>query len=176
MNVTVLDTVKEFLVTHVASKIKLQKCEQTDSAEYALMNPNVFVGWIPPEGALPAGMESAIPCIVVGSDSGEDDRKEKETLEIRLSVAIYDPGLHDPDLTTPVNYVPNLEGYRNLLNLTDRIRAELLKNFRIENLIIEGPVKWAMYKDQPWPYWYSYITLTLRQPSYPAVQAQKLLD
>ncbi len=176
MNVSVLDTVKAFLEEKVASKIQLQRSEPEESGEYALMHPNVFVGWVPPEGYLPVGITAAIPCIVVGMDTGEDDRVEKETLAIRLSLAVYDPGLHDPENPGPFGYTPSLEGYRNLVNFTDHTRAELLKHHRIGNLSLEGPVKWGIYKDQPWPYWYSYITLTLRQPSYPAVQARKLVD
>lgn len=164
--VSILETLQSFLQERVAPAIKLQKDDGNNVNNYELVHPAVHIGWIPPKGYLPAEMESAIPCLIVGMDEASDDAQNEE-INIRISAAVYSPGQHNPDGT----YAPDFRGYNDLLNLIDRTKAELIKNQIINNsIVIQFPVKWGMYQEQPYPYWYGWITFAVRKTSYPQAE------
>ena len=173
----ILEAVQEFLQTKVAPTIKLQKPNDSNVLEYSLVNPTVHIGWIPPKGYLPTGMESAMPCLIVGLDDGTKDN-QANSFNIRISAAVYSPGLHKPNGAGEVTYTPDFEGYRDLLNLIDRVVSKLG-----EKPVISGkgtardPIKWGVYQqEQPYPYWYGWITLTIEKPPLqPAEIIQNLL-
>jgi hypothetical protein len=157
---TVLETLKAFLEAKVTPTIKLQKAENDNVQSYELVNPAVHIGWLPPNGYLPEGMESAIPCLIVGMDEATKDDSDVD-YNIRISAAVYSPGLHVP-VEKELNYSPDFQGYWDLLNLIDRTVIKLGENPIINSKVtIKDPVKWGMYQEQPYPYWYGWITLPL---------------
>jgi len=161
--ISVLECIQQFLEEKVAPEIKLQKDSGNNVKSYELVHPAVHVGWIPPKGYLPEGMESAIPCLIVGMDDASDDAQVEE-INVRISAAVYSPGQHNPN----GSYAPDFKGYNDLLNLIDRTKAELAKNQIINNtIVIQYPIKWGMYQEQPYPYWYGWITFAVRKASYP---------
>jgi len=164
--VAVLEEIRDFLLAKVSPEILLQQSNDKNVQAYDLANPNVFIGWIPPNGYLPEGMDSAIPCLIVGMDEAADDGEEGQ-YNIRISAAVFSPGLHEPDEDC-VKYTPDFQGYLDLLNLIDRTKAELLKN-----RIVSPPVKWGMYQEQPYPYWYGWITFSTGGRSYPPSEIVK---
>ena len=166
--ISILEALQVFLKEKVASSIKLQKPSDGNIHNYELMHPEVHIGWIPPKGYLPSGMEAAIPCLIVGMDDGTDDGQEAG-VNIRISAAVYSPGLHEPQSGSQIKYTPDFKGYNDLLNLIDRTVAELSKNKVIGNVtIVQAPIKWGMYQDeQPYPYWYGWITFTAKKQTYP---------
>lgn len=169
--VSILETLQSFLQEKVAPAIKLQKDDGNNVNNYELVHPAVHIGWIPPKGYLPAEMESGIPCLIVGMDEASDDAQSEE-INIRISAAVYSPGQHNPDGT----YAPDFRGYNDLINLIDRTKAELIKNQIINNsVVIQFPVKWGMYQEQPYPYWYGWITFAVRKASYPQAEILKNL-
>ncbi len=174
--VSVLNAIKDFIADKVSPGIRLQMSNDNNVDEYQLLNPNVFVGWIPPKGYLPEGMESAIPCLIVGLDSGAEDTEDGQ-YDIRIPVAVYSPGLHASDESGEVDYTPDLQGYIDLLNIIDRTVAALSKNLIITDAgTIQKPIKWGMYDEQPYPYWYGWITFTLVTRGYPESEiARKFL-
>lgn len=161
-NIT-LDSIKDFLEEKVASNLKLLKANDNNVNAYELVNPQVHIGWIPPKGYLPEGMEYMAPCLVVGYDEDNDDGQDLD-LNIRISVVVYKPGTYKPNENSQIEYIPNMEGYRDLLNLMDLTKAEL-KRTRIINqkVTIQMPIKSGMYQnEQPYPYWYGWITFSAR--------------
>ena len=182
--VATLDTLKAFLEEKVALTIKLQKADNDNVKNYELVNPQIHVGWIPPKGFLPSELDHAIPCLLVGYDGGEDDSQTAEE-NIRITAVVYSPGRNNPeaiygsasygDALDPT-YYPRFSGYIDLLNLIDRTKAELVKNQIInKSLIIQYPIKWGMYEEQPYPYWYGWVTFAVRKASYPAAGLSKYL-
>lgn len=171
--VSILSALQKFCEEKVITNIKLQKHDDNVN-NYELVNPAVHIGWIPPKGFLPAEMETAIPCLIVGLDEASDDSKDAE-YKIRISAVVYSPGLHKPEGADKVTYSPDFQGYRDLLNLIDRTVAELKKNRIVKNYgTIQDPIKWGMYiNEQPYPYWYGWITFTVRKKSYPAAEIAK---
>lgn len=174
--VSVLENLKSFLQEKVSPSIKLQKANDKNVHEYELVNPAVHVGWIPPKGYLPDGMEAVIPCLIVGMDEAVDDMHDEE-ISIRISAAVYSPGKHEPAEDGTIKYTPDFKGYHDLLNLIDRTTAELFRNRIIKNAgTIQPPIKWGMYQqEQPYPYWYGWITFTLRKVPYPQAEILKNL-
>jgi hypothetical protein len=172
---SVLEDIKAFLLEKVTPTIKLQKSNDNNVMTYELVNPAVHVGWIPPKGYLPEGMESAIPCLIVGLDEGSSDYQDKG-LNIRISAAVFSPGLHKP-VESGLNYTPDFQGYEDLLNLIDRTVDTLKKNPIIKQKVtINESIKWGMYQDQPYPYWYGWITFSVSRPAIPPVDiVQSLL-
>jgi len=164
--ITALEVLKEFLLEKVTPFIKLQKPNDNNVQEYELVNPKVHIGWIPPKGYLPEGMESTIPCLVVGMDEGSDDGQSSD-ISVRISIAVFSPGLHEPVAIDELKYTPDFQGYIDLVNLIDRTKAELIKNQIIKSsLTVQDQVKWGMYQDQPYPYWYGWITFSINKQSY----------
>lgn len=165
----VLEAVQAFLREKVTPTIKLQKPNDHNVREYSLVNPEVHVGWIPPKGYLPEGMESAIPCLIVGMDDASKDSSDKD-FNLRISAAVYSPGLHEPDSNGGVKYTPDFQGYRDLINLIDRSLIIFEENPVISGKgTIKEPIKWGVYQqEQPYPYWYGWITLTVEKRSTPS--------
>jgi len=174
--ITVLETLQGFLLEKVTQTIKLQKPNDNNVTEYELVNPQVHIGWIPPKGYLPEGMESAIPCLIVGMDDASKDSTDKE-FNIRISAAVFSPGRHMPKEPEGLIYTPDFKGYEDLLNLIDRAVMKLSENPIIDSKVtIQDPIKWGMYQhEQPYPYWYGWITLKVTRPSHSSAEIARHL-
>mgnify|MGYP005835157803 CR=1 FL=1 len=176
-DITILEEIQKLLQKNVADHIKLQKANDKDIFNYELVSPQIHIGWIPPKGFLPEGLDEGIPCIIIGHDEGNDDGRTAD-INIRLSFVVFSPGKHDTkDIDELKNYTPNFEGYRDLLNLMEKTKQEILRNQIINKaFVIQYPIKWGMYQEQPYPYWYGWITFSIRKQAYPpAAIAEKYL-
>ncbi|MDF2891243.1 MAG: hypothetical protein K0R80_1610 [Clostridia bacterium] len=176
--VTILGKIKEFLEEEVAPKIKLQKASDNNVDSYELVNPQVFIGWLPPNGCIPEGLTHTIPCLLVGLEDSSDDGNEGE-INIRISAAVYSPGMHKiagvAEAST-TEFKADFQGYVDLLNLLDRTTAKLIKAQVIKNSVpLVYPVKSGMYQEQPYPFWYGWITFSVKRPAYPKVDVAKFL-
>lgn len=160
-DIMILEAYKDFLIKNVCSKIKLQKPSKDNRVEnYDLVHPTVHIGWIPPpmpEAMLPDVDPTIIPCLIVGLDEGYDDAT-KASIDIRISAAVYNPGFYDDK---EKKFIPDYKGYQDLLNLLIITRREISTAVVINNITsIERPIRWGMYKDQPYPYWYGFLTFS----------------
>lgn len=165
----ILEAVQDFLQRNVSPKILLQKAKDNNIDQYELVHPSVFPGWIPPKGFLPIGNEAAVPCIVVSLDRGDDDGNEAG-LDIRLTFAVFNPGTYSNGLTY------SYEGYKDLINLMFLTRRELSKATIINNITaIEKPFNWAIYQDQPYPYWYGWLTFRTTAAILPYIDQPDLI-
>lgn len=154
----IIEALQKFLQERVAGKIKLQ-APAKDIDTYGLVHPAVHVGWIPPklpENISPESQVTDIPCIIVGMDEGEDDG-DSASLNIRLSFVTFSEGLMKDG-----KLYPNYEGYKDLINLIALTRRELSAAVTIGSVTsVQRPFKWGMYKDQPAPYWYGWMTFSV---------------
>ena len=170
-SVYVLNEIKSFLEENVSKQIKLQKASDNDIFAYELVSPSVFTGWLPPNGMLPDNIGD-VPCLIVGMDGGSDDGSINE-FKIKISFAVYSPGEHKEQ----GEYTPNFNGYVDLLNLIDLTKSQLVKEKIINNTLCIGEeISWDMYQDQPYPYWYGYMTFGISGKAYPKVNIEKLLN
>ncbi|WP_034439437.1 hypothetical protein [Clostridium ihumii] len=156
-DIEVLDAIVLFLKENVASNIKLKKPPEDNKIEgkYELVNPAIFSGWLPHKNYL-ENYEYDIPGIIVMIDNGSDDY-DNSLLNIRLKITTYDPGKFDGEKLTP-----NMDGYKDLLNIITKIRRELSQNPIIkEKVSVNKPIDWVMDKEVIYPYWSADLTFTV---------------
>lgn len=116
--------------------------------KYELVNPAVYIGWIPPKG-FENRYGFSIPCLVVMTDSGSDDNESAE-IKARIKIITYDSGLVKDDN----ELIPGLTGYKDLLNVIDRIRITLSENLIINNKVShKKPIEWGIDEEQHYPIW-----------------------
>ena len=146
----ILEAIAKFLKEKVSAKIKFKKVPKKNLVEgsYELVNPAVYIGWIPQKNFLNEyGYE--VPSFIVMLDEGNDDYTEA-TLAIRIKVVTYDPGT----IETTGAITPNVEGYKDLLNAITRIRIVISENPIIsEKVSINKPIQWDMDEEQGYPFW-----------------------
>jgi hypothetical protein len=102
----------------------------------------------PDGGYGPEDFEANFPCIIVKFDEGTD--KEENTADatriaVRILVGIYDES-------------PDCQGYRDVMNIIETIRQDLLTSRYLERKYrLEMPFKWYLFEDQPWPVFFGQI-------------------
>lgn len=146
----VLNIISKFLKDNVASKIELKKPPEDNmvEGEYELVNLAVFTEWVPPKNYLDQYGHD-IPALIVMIEDGEDNNESAE-LTVRVKIVTYDPGEAKENGTV----TPNVDGYKDLLNVITRVRMELSQNpIILEKISIKKPIKWSMDKEQSYPYW-----------------------
>lgn len=148
---TVLQTLKEYIKSNVASKIKLEKPNEDATQSPAYVNPVVVVGYLPPKNFLPEGYD--VPAIIVGMDQGTDDGNDAY-LGIRIVFATYSMGEKNEE----GEMIPDMKGYIDLLHLMTQTRMAISTAMNLEKTQVRKPIKWGMYQEQPWPYWYGWMT------------------
>jgi hypothetical protein len=96
----------------------------------------------------PSDYEENFPCIIVKFDEATD--KEENTpdatlISVRILIGVYDP-------------TPDEQGYRDVMNIMETIRQELLSARYLERKYkLEMPFKWYLFEDQPWPVFFGQI-------------------
>ncbi len=150
-----LKSLKVFLESEVADKIKLQK-ENSEPAEY--VNPYVEICFLPHKNFSPYDFQ--VPLILIALDDGSDDANE-HSLSVRLMLATFGGGFY------PDTKIPDAKGYVDLINLIELTRQALINRSIINGAgLIERPVGYGMYDTELiYPYWYGYITFTVSIPA-----------
>lgn len=156
IDIDILESLADFLKSNVASKIKLKKPTDTDEGPYELVNPAVYICWVPPKNFLEEYGHD-IPSLIVMMDEGLDS-EEDATLSVRVKVVTYDPG----EVKEDNKLTPNTQGYKDLLNVLTKIRLEISQNKTIKDkVIVEKPIRWSMDKEQIYPYWSAEISFNV---------------
>jgi hypothetical protein len=107
----------------------------------------------------PEDFEANFPCVIVKIDEGTD--KEENTSDatrilVRILIGVYDDN-------------PNCQGYRDVMNILETIRQDLLSNRYLERKYrLEMPFDWYLFEDQPWPVFFGQIE-TLWETGRPVV-------
>ena len=101
----------------------------------------------PPEEYGPEDFDANFPCVIVQLQDWNDTR-EIATAEINFLIGVYDDN-------------PNAQGYRDVENIKDHIRLYLHQNQTIDRrYIMQFPLRGGLFKDQPWPVFFGWITAT----------------
>jgi hypothetical protein len=164
--VEILDKLRDWLQENVCQNIKLKVPSDDNIISFELVNPTAYSAYMPFKKALPLGIKSAIPGVVVTFEEATDDG-ENLSLSIRLIHCVYSPGVHDVEKFTPDN-----EGWRDLLNFMDKTRAAVLKNRSITGITVDLPLTQGFYNPEEQtpdldPYYFGWITFDVRVPAYP---------
>ncbi|MDR1875783.1 MAG: hypothetical protein LBQ90_12325, partial [Synergistaceae bacterium] len=90
----------------------------------------------------PEDFEANFPCLIVKVDEGtdkEENAPDATRIGVRILIGTYDDA-------------PDYQGYRDVLNIMERIRLELLTTrYLARKYRLEMPFKWYLFEDQPWP-------------------------
>lgn len=153
--------IRDFLQSKVSPLISLWRpaADNRIDGSYQVQNPAVHIGWVPmadPEQPPPELASAAFPCIIVGLDDTTLNTSDPSTIGFRLSFAVYRPG---DKLDVDVDPALNTQGYLDLVNLMDLTIRELFVN-HYPGLDRDG-VKCGLYPQQPYPFWYGWLTFTV---------------
>lgn len=144
----VLNGVAEFLKKSVAPFLNLKKERRKTDEEYKLVNPAVYVSYVPPKG-FRNDYNFSVPCFLVMSDSGKDDN-DAASLMIRIKVVTFDDG----EVQADGKLIPTVDGYKDILNCFEKIRLKIAEkpviNKKVNN---EKPIEWAIDEDIKYPIW-----------------------
>lgn len=178
--VTVLEEIQAFLKENVCNSIKLKKPDDDNVDKFELINPNVFIMEFPSKNFLPKNVESIVPCIMVNFEDGNDDGDTAD-VNIRLMLIIYNPGLHAANSDGDIVVTPDGNGWIDLLNFIDKAKNEILKKQFLNGVAIKYPLKWGTYQKEEQapesrPYFYGWITFSVKQQSYSKSEIDKLLE
>lgn len=177
----ILESIQSFCLENVSPKIKLQVPCDDDVTKYNLMNPNVFIGWVPPPNQLDEaqfdvdGIKKALPAMIIGMDEGEDDGSDAG-INIRITFVVYNPGIYEPTADV-VEFTPNYKGYRDLLNLIFICRQQFSSHVLIDGgkTSAQKPFRWGMYPQQPFGYWAGWLTFRATAVTLPYMGVVDLL-
>ena len=96
----------------------------------------------------PEDFEANFPCVVVKISEGTD--KEENVLDATRIAARILIGVYDES--------PDCQGHRDVMNLLETIRRELLTTRYLERKYkLAMPFKWYLFEDQPWPVFFGQI-------------------
>jgi len=163
--VQILNAVKKRIKTDIAASYELQNpvyYEDSDTEGIPqFVNPQVYLGSVPYGEPIPDQefREHTFPAMIIGFDEGLDDESES-FLRIRITFVVYRAGEFDDETG---DFSPDMNGYLDLMNMLERTRSSLRKQtvFYGEDdevqATVQGPIKFGILKDQPWPYWYGYL-------------------
>ena len=105
---------------------------------------------IEPQGYTPEDIESNFPCVIVKFDEATDREEgalNASRINIRILVGTYDES-------------PDCQGYRDVLNIIELVRQELLTlEGRVlhQRYRLEMPLKSYLFDEQAWPIYFGQI-------------------
>lgn len=170
--------------------LKLPDDYRNDIAyDVEFVNPAAFPLYVPGKDRLPPNVPAPIPSVCVQLMEGSDDLlTRKRQLNIRLCLACWNPGTHGEELVEPrpdanalggvsyyhvtgdaaQTYARNMDGWRDSFNFMDLVLREIEDTEYIagHRLAKETGIKYGLFTEEGniwdyYPYWHSWITLTL---------------
>lgn len=132
------------------------------------INPTAFPMFIPSKDMLPPDVQTKYPAMCVQLIDGEDDLKEKKmSLDIRISLAIWNPGTYKVN-EAKYELTRDTSGAKEILRFLDFTKETLNKNMYIEGCRIDRdtPMKFGFFTQEEtlvnaYPEWYAYITFRM---------------
>lgn len=171
--VSSLEAIKKWLERSISSdhlKFKAPRKDNTVNS-YELVVPAVHIGFVPPNSIIDSSAGMRIPCLVIGTDETDGDKDNTE-MSLQITAIVYDPGQQNFEGTgQQLQLTPNFDGYITLLNFLDRVKEWIQREDGIaEQFQLESSVKLKTYEEQPWPYWYGFLTFTVSGEPYPVTR------
>lgn len=174
-----LEKIKSWLETEICPQFKFKQPddEHIDATyPYELVNPNVFILYVPPKELV--GEANRVPSICIQFDEGNESMAEASgVLKLRLQFATFNPGSHY-DYGIDRVFDTNLEGWRDIWNFVDYIMkklrdTELIEGMRVlkENGIHYGPISDSGQIPDFYPYYFAWVTFSVEY-GIPSSKAQ----
>ena len=174
-----LDKLKTWLETEICPQFKFKQADDKNvdvTYPYELVNPNVFIMYVPPKELI--GEANRVPSICIQLEDGSESMAEASgVLNLRLQFATFNPGNHY-DYGIDRVFDTNVEGWRDVWNFVDytmmKIRnTELIDDLRIvkENGIKYGPISDQGQIPNFYPYYFAWMTFSVEY-GIPSSKAQ----
>jgi len=116
------------------------------------VTPRIHEGWVPPKTK--SNRDEEYPHVAVRLKNGTDTKNES-TVNIIIYFGSYSYGTLKDD-----KLVEDYSGYKDIANMIERVRQELLKTSFLGPYILEDNVTWEIPEEQPYPYWTGNIRTT----------------
>lgn len=170
-----LEKLKSWLETEICPQFEFKQPndENVDATyTYKLVNPNVFILYVPPKELI--GEANRVPSVCILFDEGNESMREASgVLNLRLQFSTFNPGEH-----TEGGFTRNTEGWRDVWNFVDYIMrklrdTELIDDLRIvkENGIHYGPISDQGQIPNFYPYYFAWMTFSIEY-GIPSSKAQ----
>jgi hypothetical protein len=170
-----LDKIKSWLETEICPNFKFKQADNENldvTYPYKLVNPNVFILYVPPAEII--GEANRVPSICIQFEEGNESIANLSgVLNLRLYFAVFNPGEHTKD-----DFTINTNGWRDVWNFVDYImekirNTELIEDLRIikENGIHYGPASDQGAIPDFYPYYYAWMTFSVEY-GIPSSKAQ----
>ena len=195
MSVTkIIDDVRDWLEAVVCPQIQLKA--PPDDAEpmdkdydHTLVTPLAFSMYVPTKDMLPPPIKSVYPSVCARVMDGADDMAKKDGIvNIQLCFSTWNPGTHGTDImkkqedgsfkrwTGPEarDYFQRYgDGWRDAWNFVDIARQALESTTAINGhaIDISTPIKYGPLTEQDaipnyYPFWYAWLSFTLKYPLF----------
>lgn len=173
MTVSQLERIKDYYQSAVLNQFSMEAAQSQEVLAYKLKHPIAYVGWMPPNSVM-GDPDLSIPCVLIGLDEKTFAEDATET-KLRLTAVVYDPGLHQRS-EEEMQFTPDFEGYKVLLNLLDALAAETCRaDVLADRYQVTSPVILRTYEEQPYPYWYGSLQFTVEDIASPTTRFKDLL-
>lgn len=160
-----LEKIKTWLETEICPQFEFKQPndENVDTTyPYELVNPNVFILYVPPKEVI--GEANRVPSVCIQFDDGNESMREASgVLNLRLQFSTFNPGEH-----TETSFTRNTEGWRDVWNFVDYIMKklrdiELIDDLRIikESGIHYGPISDQGQIPNFYPYYFAWMTFSV---------------
>lgn len=160
-----INTLTDFITENVATKIKLQREFTEENREISFVNPIVIPGFMPHTNFLPYAFQT--PYILVSVDEGIDDTSDS-SVAVRIVFGVFGGGFYKDEFGIDTS-LPDMQGYKDLLNIIEKTRNCLTQNQVLNNGVsIRYPLKYGIYETDIYPYFYGYIKfeVAMLQPEF----------
>ena len=191
--VDIVDRLCAWVDDNICQKVMLKAAPiseyEPDGAEYEYtrVKPACFPMYVPGTDKMPPKVKAPTPSVCVRIVGGEDGRSEG-TVGIELWFSVWNPGTHGRDILKTVEnnplaymewtgdeaeayYKRDMEGWRDIWNWIDIALREIESVASIDGLAIDRDkgIAFAPAKDEGgildfYPYWFGYISFTLKRP------------
>lgn len=178
--VEIVDKMSNHLNQVVFDGIRLKRQEESDH-DFSLVKPTAYSFYLPAQIIRSQDERLKAPTVIVSPEGDWIDDGTKFTGVIQMTLCVYNPGDHLPGKKAgDVNLELGTEGWRDLANLMDRIKADLLSRRFVEGVNIGVPWKEGFIYPSPdypqhYPYHYGYLQFTVSAAAYPAADLSEYL-
>lgn len=178
--IQIIDKLRDHLNLEIFPNIKLKQ-QQEREQNFLLVKPKAYSFYLPAQIHSRKQEGYRAPTAVISPNGDWSDDGQEFSGIIQISLCVYNPGDHQPivpeeeqDLTL------GTEGWRDLSNLMDKIKADLLSRRFIQDIHIGTPWKEGYLYPTPedpqhYPYHYGYQQFPVTVSAYPAADLSKYL-
>lgn len=192
MLVRTIESVADWLSENVCEKIMLKIPDDSkNNNEYTVrvVHPAAFPLYVPGKDRLPPDVPAPVPSICVQLIEGSDNLfSRSRTLNIRLVMACWNPGIHGNERFIPEEnknavggrsyfirneennqvYQKTMDGWKDSMNFQGTVLSELEKSEYIagNRIMKEEEIKFGLFSEEGdicdyYPYWHSWISFRL---------------